>query len=178
MSKIGKEPVNIKEVKVKFEKGVIFCEGPKGKVQLTIPAGINIEIKADVLTVTRVDDVKFTKSLHGTIRALIYNMVEGVKNGYVRELDIVGVGYKAQMSGKSLSLSVGFAHPVDLPVPAQLKVTVPKPTHIVVEGPDKQLVGQFSAKIREVSPPEPYKGKGIRYTGEEVRKKLGKALAK
>jgi len=179
MSRIGKQPIVLpKEVKVKIEGSSVLVESSKGKLQLVIPAGIKVESAENVLSVKRDNDTKPLKSLHGTIQVLISNMVEGVTKGFKKELDIIGVGYKAQMKGKHLVLSVGFSHPVEMDVPQGLKVSVPKPTKIVIEGIDKQLVGEFTAKIRRVNPPEPYKGKGIRYTGEEVRKNLGKALAK
>jgi len=139
---------------------------------------MTIEVSADAVKVKRANDEKPTRSLHGTVRAHINNMVTGVTQGFKKELDIIGVGFKAQMKGKNLALNVGFTHPVEMPVPEGLKVSAPILTHIVVEGCDRYMVGQFTANVRAVLPPEPYKGKGIRYTGEEVRKKLGKALAK
>lgn len=180
MSRIGKQPVVIiKGVKVQIQNGVIQIEGTKGKLNLTIPQDIQVEVNNAQVLVKRINDEKKTKSLHGTIRALINNMIKGVSEGYKKELDIIGVGYKAQMKGQNvLALNVGFTHPVEMTVWPDLKVSVPKPGRVVIEGPDKQRVGEFAAKIRKVYPPEPYKGKGIRYAGEEVRKKLGKALAK
>ncbi|MFA7676967.1 MAG: 50S ribosomal protein L6 [Candidatus Omnitrophota bacterium] len=179
MSRIGKEPIAVpKEIKVKIEPGTLLVESSKGKMSLAIPLGISLENKDGFLNVSRSGDTKFLKSIHGTIRMLASNMVEGLSKGFKKELDIIGVGYKAQMKGKSLILNIGFSHPVDMPVPEGLKVTTPAPTKIIVEGADKQMVGEFAAKVRRLYPPEPYKGKGIRYTGEEVRKKLGKALAK
>ena len=178
MSRIGKQPVDISGAKVKVDKGVIYIEGPKGKNSLNIPAQVKVQVVDGKVLVTRDNDEKLTRSLHGTIRAIINTMVLGVKDGYKKELDIVGVGYKALLKGKSLILNVGFSHQVEIPVWADLKVTVPTPTHVIIEGVDKQRVGMFSADLRRICPPEPYKGKGIRYTGEEVRKKLGKALAK
>jgi large subunit ribosomal protein L6 len=179
MSRIGKQPVEILPgVKVKIENNTVLVEGPKGKTSLPIPRFIRVELTATQVIIKRDNDGKPAKSVHGTIRAIIKNMVIGAKDGYKKELDIVGVGYKAQIKGKSIILNVGFSHSVEMPIPAELKVAVPTPTHISIEGADKQQVGEFSAKIRAVAKPEPYKGKGIRYTGEEVRKKLGKALAK
>lgn len=178
MSRIGKEPVLINGMKVKLESQIISVEGPKGKTSFAIPKAIKVAVKADEIVVTRENDEKLSKSLHGTVRAIINNMIIGAKDGYKKELDIVGVGYKAQIKGKILVLNVGFSHLVEMEIPGELKVTVPTPTHIVVEGADKHKVGQFSINIRRVAPPEPYKGKGIRFTGEEIRKKLGKALAK
>jgi len=179
MSRIGKEPVKIpKGVKVQLTGNKLLVEGPKGKLNLEISPLMTIEVSADAVKVKRANDEKPTRSLHGTVRAHINNMVTGVTQGFKKELDIIGVGFKAQMKGKNLALNVGFTHPVEMPVPEGLKVSAPILTHIVVEGCDRYMVGQFTANVRAVLPPEPYKGKGIRYTGEEVRKKLGKALAK
>ena len=179
MSRIGKEPVVLsKEIKVKLEDGVCLVQGPKGKLELAIPAGIKLEVGESDLLVKRENDSKELKSLHGTIRVLISNMVKGLTEGFKKELEVIGVGYKTQVKGKAIVLNVGFSHPVEIPIPDGLNVSTPSPTRIVVEGIDKQKVGEFAAKIRRIYPPEPYKGKGIRYLGEEVRKKLGKALAK
>ena len=155
-----------------------MVEAAKGKLSYVIPANIAVEVKDGLIKVSRSSEEKLTRCLHGTSRAHIKNLIVGTTQGFKKELDVIGVGYKAQMKGKNLVLNVGFSHPVEMEVPADIKVTVPLLTHIVVEGTDKQRLGQFAAKIRKVLPPEPYKGKGIRYTGEEVRKKLGKALAK
>jgi large subunit ribosomal protein L6 len=179
MSRIGKQPVQLpKGVKGRLDGSIFWIEGPKGKLSQNIPHGISVAVEADKVVVKRVTDDKAAKSKHGAIRAHIKNMVIGVVDGYKKEMDIVGVGYKAQMKGKDLILNAGFSHPVEISVSADLKVSVPKPTHIVIEGLDKQKVGAFSSSLRQIAPPEPYKGKGIRFTGEEVRKKLGKALAK
>ena len=179
MSRIGKQPVVLpKEVQVNIKDNKLEVKGPKGTLNLDIPTGITLEHKENEIVISRANDEKLTKSLHGTIRALINNMVIGVKDGFKKELEIQGVGYKAQMKGSDLVLNMGFSHPVEIKVPKNLKVSVPKPNRIDVEGVDKQCVGELAAKIRRWYPPEPYKGKGIRYVGEEVRKKLGKALAK
>ncbi len=179
MSRIGKQILELpKDVKVKLEGNLCLVEGKSGKLDLNIPAGIKVEVKDNILTVTRGNDSKQSKSLHGTIRVLIGNMVKGVTEGFKKELEIIGVGYKAQMKGKKLALNIGFSHSVEIDVPQGLKVSTPVATRIEVSGIDKQKVGEFTAKIRRIYPPEPYKGKGIRYRGEEVRKKLGKALAK
>lgn len=167
-----------KNVKARVEGGSVFVEGAKGKDTLKIPAGIKVSVETDKIVVTKENNEPLTLSLFGTIRALINTMVKGVVDGYKRELDIVGVGYKAQMKGQALNLSLGFSHPVELPVPSGLKVTLPNPNRIIVEGFNKQKVGEFAAKIKKIYPVEPYQGKGIRYVGQEVRKKLGKALAK
>ena len=179
MSRIGKEPINIvKGVDVKIENGSVLVKGSKEKLSLNIPTGIVVKKEGETVIVTRENDLKLVRSLHGTIRVLIANMVKGVSEGFKKELEIIGVGYKTSMKGKTLILNVGFSHSVEIDTPEGLKVTTPSVTRIVVEGVDKQRVGEFAAKIRRVKRPEPYKGKGIRYFGEEVRKKVGKALAK
>jgi large subunit ribosomal protein L6 len=179
MSRIGKEPVDIiKGVKVKMEGDSLLVEGPKGKLSLKIPFEIKLEIADEKIVVAKNNESRKARSLHGTIRALLYNTVKGVTEGFTKELNIIGVGYKAAMKGKNLVLNMGFSHPVEMIIPQDLKVSTPAVTRIIIEGIDKQKVGEFSAKIRRIYPPEPYKGKGIRYLGEEVRKKLGKALAK
>lgn len=179
MSRTGKQPITLpKEVKVKIEGNSLGVESPKGKLHLSWPVGISVEQKDNAITVKRLGDTKQLKSLHGTIRALINNMIEGVTKGYKKELEIIGVGYKAQTKGKNLVIALGFSHLVELPIPEGLKISLPTQTRIVIEGIDKQKVGEFAAVIRRHYPPEPYKGKGVRYAGEFVRKKLGKALAK
>jgi len=178
MSRIGKKSIAIpKDVKVALTGSLCTVEHGKNKLQLPIPNGITLKIDGDKAIVERANDEKKIKSLHGTIRALINNMVVGVTKGFKKELDIIGVGFKAQVKGKSLVLNVGFTHAVEMPFSDDLKVTTPLPTRVVVEGIDKQKVGEFTANVRRVFPPEPYQGKGIRYVNEEVRKKLGKALA-
>ena len=179
MSRIGKEPVTLpKNVKVRLEGNTCWVEDSKNKLQLSIPAGITLEISDESVLVKRDNDTKQLRSLHGTIRVLIANMVIGVSEGFKKELEIIGVGYKVQMKGKNLVLNIGFSHPVERAIPEGLKVSTPSATRVLIEGIDKQLVGEFAAKTRRIYPPEPYKGKGIRYLGEEVRKKLGEALAK
>ncbi len=179
MSRVGKEPIILpKGVKVKLEGRACLVEGSKAKLQLDIPEGIELEITEGSVLVKRENDTKPVRSLHGTMRVLINNMVIGVTDGFKKELEIIGVGYKVQMKGKSLVLNIGFSHPVEMAVPEGLKVSTPSATRILIEGIDKQLVGEFTSKVRRVYPPEPYKGKGIRYVGEEVHKKVGKALAK
>jgi large subunit ribosomal protein L6 len=179
MSRVGKEPIVLpKEVKVTIDNGSCIVEHGKNKASLVLPKDISLKVEAGVIEVTRHNEEKITKSLHGTVRALVNNMVVGLTKGFKKELDVIGVGYKVQMKGKVLVLNVGFSHPVEMPVPEGLKVSTPSQTKIIVEGADKQQVGEFAAIVRRVNPPEPYKGKGIRYSGEEVRKKLGKALAK
>ena len=179
MSRIGKDPVSIpNNVKVKIDNKIIYVDGPKGKLQLKIPFGINIEVKDGKINVKRVSDLKRNKSMHGTIRNLISNIIKGITEGYTKELEIVGVGYRAQVKGKDLNVQLGFSHPVNIPIPEDIKISVPKPTQIIIQGIDKARVGQIAADIRMICPPEPYKGKGIRYVGEYVRKKQGKAITK
>ncbi|MFA6281350.1 MAG: 50S ribosomal protein L6 [Candidatus Omnitrophota bacterium] len=179
MSRIGKQPVVLpKGVKASLTGSTLLIEGAKGKLDLNIPRGISVEVSSDNVIVKRNSEEKAIRSVHGTIRALINNMVKGVVGGYKKELDIVGTGYKAAMKGTTLNLAMGFSHPVDIVVSKDLKVTVPNPNRIIIEGIDKQKVGEFAANLHKIYPPEPYKGKGIRYVGEEVKKKLGKALAK
>ena len=176
MSRIGRAPVAIPSgVKVSQDGQRLLVEGPKGKLPLTLPSEISVTIGGDVLQVARANEEQPVRALHGLYRALIANMVHGVVSGFSKELEIVGVGYRAQVQGKQLSLSVGFSHPVIVAIPEGLTVETPKPTVVIVKGFDKHLVGQFTATLRRIAPPEPYKGKGIRYTGEVVRRKAGKA---
>ncbi|MBL7198170.1 MAG: 50S ribosomal protein L6 [Candidatus Omnitrophica bacterium] len=179
MSRIGKNPVSIPDnVKVKIDNKIIYVDGPKGKLQLKIPFGIDIEVKNGKINVKRASDLKKNKSMHGTIRNSISNIIKGITEGYAKELEIVGVGYRAHVKGKDLNVQLGFSHPVNIPIPEDIKISVPKPTQIVIQGIDKVKVGQIAADIRMICPPEPYKGKGIRYVGEYVRKKQGKAITK
>ncbi|MCF7873264.1 MAG: 50S ribosomal protein L6 [Candidatus Omnitrophica bacterium] len=179
MSRIGKQKITIaKEVKAEVKGQNIVVKGPKGSLSFDFNCLIELKIEDNLISVERKNNTKEAKSLHGTTRAIIANMVKGVVEGYKKELEIIGVGYKAQMKGKNLDLNIGFSHPIEFSVPEGLKVSTPSNTRIAIEGIDKQQVGQFAAKVRRVYPPEPYKGKGIRYLGEEVRKKIGKALAK
>jgi len=178
MSRIGKKLVVIpKEVKIEVKDGVIFVEGPKGKLSRKLSDRISVEIKDDQLFVKRVSDSKIDKSMHGLFRALIINMIKGVLEGYIKELEIIGVGFKAAVAGDKLNLALGFSHPVNVAIPAGLKIETPKPTQLVLKSADKELIGKIAAEIRAIYPPEPYKGKGIRYLGEHVKKKVGKAQA-
>jgi len=179
MSRIGRQPIIFpKGVKVDIQDSVISVEGSKGRLSLNIPEDIKIEIEGEKITVKRQRESKRAKSLHGTIRALISNMVKGSSEGFKKELEIIGVGFKAAMKENKLILNIGFSHPVEITPSIELKVSTPAPNRIDIVGIDKQKVGELAAQIRRKYPPEPYKGKGIRYVGEEVRKKLGKALAK
>jgi len=176
MSRIGRAPIPIPSgVTVTQEGPRLRVEGPKGKLSLAIPAAISVRVDGQTLQVQRTGDEQSQRALHGLTRALIANMVHGVLSGFVKELEIAGVGYRAQLQGKQLSLQVGFSHPVVVPVPEGLTVEVPKPTSVLVKGADKHLVGQLAATIRGIAPPEPYKGKGIKYVGEVIRRKAGKA---
>lgn len=176
MSRIGKKPVVIpKEVKVEIKDRLISVEGAKGKLTLTLSPRIKAEIKDNQLLLTRVTDIKTDKSLHGLFRSLIANMIKGVTEGYVKELEITGVGFKVQLQGENLSLNLGFSHPVIFAVPSGIKVETPKPTQIVIRGIDKELVGKVASELRAIRPPDPYKGKGVRYAGEYIKKKVGKA---
>ncbi len=176
MSRIGRAPIAVPTgVNVKREETRILVEGPKGKLSIVIPPILSVAIDAQQVKVACVDQAANHRALHGLYRALLANMVQGVANGFSKELEIVGVGYRAQLQGKQLSLSVGFSHPVVVPIPEGLTVEMPKPTQVTVKGADKQLVGQFAANLRRIAPPEPYKGKGIKYVGEVIRRKAGKA---
>ncbi|MFO0958479.1 MAG: 50S ribosomal protein L6 [Isosphaeraceae bacterium] len=178
MSRIGRKPVTIPaNVKIALADSTIQVEGPKGKLEFTYQPSIKVEHASNEITVSRSSDEGPIRALHGLTRSLIANMVEGVTTGYTRKLEIQGVGYQAQLKkANTVALQVGYANQVVLEAPAGVTVTIPDPTHIVISGADKQAVGQFAAQIRKVRPPEPYKGKGIRYEGEAVRRKAGKAF--
>ncbi len=179
MSRIGRKPIAVPNgVKVNVSGQTINVEGPKGKLSLEFSPRIEIEVANNEVVVKRHTDIKSDKALHGLYRSLIANMIEGVANGFKKELEMIGVGYKAQVKGKDLVLDVGFSHQVIFPIPNDLSIQAPKPTQIVIEGIDKQRVGQVAAEIRKIRKPEPYKGKGIRYVGERVRRKAGKAVGK
>lgn len=181
MSRIGKKPVAFpKNVKIAINGRTISFEGPKGKLTLEHhpKAKVTVDAAAGQVIVERVDDDKLSRAVHGLTRALIANNVKGVAEGYVKDLEIQGVGYKAELQGQTIALSVGFANQIKLPVPAGVAVKVEaQGTRINIQGPDKQVVGQFAAEIRKTRKPEPYKGKGIRYVGEQVKRKLGKQFA-
>jgi len=180
MSRIGKQPVVIPGgVKVQVAEGKVKVEGPKGKLELAHhPAMIvKVDDKSKAIVVTRPDDERQNRSLHGLTRSLIANMVEGVTKGYEKKLKIEGIGYQARMDKKALVLTVGYANAVSMTPPAGVTVELTDPTSIVIKGADKQAVGQFAAEVRKVRKPEPYKGKGIRYENEQVRRKEGKSFA-
>jgi large subunit ribosomal protein L6 len=175
MSRIGRKPVQIPEgVSVDVVPGRVQVNGPKGELTQELSEEMAVAIDDGVLIVARPTDRAPHRALHGLTRSLIANMVEGVTDGFVKELEIQGVGYRARLQGKSLELSVGYSHPVSIQAPDGIDFEVPQPTQVIVRGIDKQLVGETAARIRRVRPPEPYKGKGIRYAGEHVRRKVGK----
>jgi large subunit ribosomal protein L6 len=178
MSRIGKQPIQIPNgVKIIINEKAVMLEGPKGKLSLQLPYGITAEQSENKILIKRLSDTKDFRMKHGLIRSLTNNMVKGVVEGFTKELEIQGVGFKAQISGKKLVLNLGFSHPVEFEIPDGISIQVPKPTQITIQGIDKQIVGEVSAKIRAFYKPEPYKGKGIRYSGEHVRKKAGKTVA-
>jgi len=177
MSRIGKTPIPVPSgVDVTISGASVSVKGPKGQLSREVPGGITVRQDGDVLVVERPDDERESRALHGLVRSLVSNMVVGVTEGFRKELDIVGVGYRAAANGKDkLDMSLGFSHPVVVQAPAGVEFVVPQPTRIEVHGIDKQLVGQVAADIRALRKPEPYKGKGVRYVDERVRRKAGKA---
>jgi large subunit ribosomal protein L6 len=176
MSRIGKMPITVPAgVEVKNDNNCITVKGPKGELTKQFSTVLTINVEPGVITVTRPNDEKTNRSLHGLTRTLIANMVEGVTNGYSKTLEIEGVGYRAAKSGKQVNINLGFSHPVVFEETDLIKLDVPAPNKIIVSGIDKQAVGQVAAEIREKRPPEPYKGKGIRYAGERIIRKEGKA---
>ena len=177
MSRIGKIPVAIPpKVKVEVKDRKVFVEGPKGKLDWTLPRRTTVKVENNEVVVARQADDAESKALHGLSRALINNMVKGVSEGYVKRLEIQGVGFKAAVTGKNVSLSLGYSHPIVYPIPDQIKVTVEENTKIVIEGPNKEIVGLVASEIRSYYPPEPYKGKGVRYSDEQVKRKEGKTV--
>ena len=176
MSRVGKAPIELPSgVEVSVANGVVSVKGPKGDLTETIDARITTTVDDGVVTLSRVDDERQTRALHGLSRALVNNMVVGVLEGYQKDLELVGVGYRAALKGNTLELQVGFSHPVTVDAPDGIEFEVPENTKVTVRGIDKQQVGQMAANVRAVRKPEPYKGKGIRYVGEHVRRKAGKA---
>jgi large subunit ribosomal protein L6 len=178
MSRIGKKPIEVPEkVKVNISSsGEVNVEGPKGKLNWTLPKPIQARLEGQAVLVERSSDLRSVRALHGLSRALIANMVSGVSTGFVIDLEIHGVGFKAAVQGAFLNLNLGFSHPVNFPIPQGIKITVADNTKIKIEGIDKKLVGQVAADIRHYYPPEPYKGKGVRYAGEQIRRKEGKTV--
>ncbi len=174
MSRIGKKPVNIKDVNVKLDGRTLTVKGKLGELSMTVHPNMKIEINGDELQVLRPNDTKENRALHGLTRALIQNLVTGVTEGYTKTLEIVGVGYRAELKGKNLLLNIGYSHPIYFIPPPEITLEVPSNTQIVVKGIDKELVGQVAAKIRSFRKPEPYKGKGIKYSDEVIIRKAGK----
>lgn len=178
MSRVGKKDILVpKAVKITESANLVKVEGPKGKLEFKIPENFKLEVTADKILVKRPTDSKNDLALHGLVRTRIFNMIKGVTDGYQKELEIQGVGFKAQIQGKILTVSLGFSHPVNYHIPEGITIEAPKPTIIIIKGIDKSAVGETAAKIRSFFEPEPYKGKGIRYTGEYVRHKAGKTVA-
>jgi len=177
MSRIGKQPIAIPaKVKVEVKGQSVHIEGPKGKLDWELPRRTSLKVQDGKVVVSRQGDDAHAKALHGLSRALINNMVKGVSEGFVKKLEIQGVGFKAAVQGTTVNLSLGYSHPVVYPIPAQIKVTVEENTKLTIEGPDRQVVGQVAAEIRSFYPPEPYKGKGVRYSDERVVRKEGKTV--
>lgn len=176
MSRIGNKPIDVPAgVEVKLNGNHISVKGPKGTLERDIRPELSVTLDNNVITVTRPNDLKLNKSLHGLSRTLVANMIEGVSNGFKKELEINGVGYRAAKQGNDLVMNLGYSHQVIMSETDDIKIDVPQPNKIVISGPDKQKVGQFAAEVREKRPPEPYKGKGIKYVDEHIQRKEGKA---
>ena len=176
MSRIGLQPITMQEgVEVNINKKDVLVKGPKGQIELTLPLHINAEIKDNEILLTREDETKQSKSSHGTFRMLVANAVHGVKDGFEKKLELVGVGYRARLEGTKLVMTLGWNHPVEMEAPEGIEFEVPEETKVTIKGYDKQKVGEVAAKIRAVRKPEPYKGKGIRYEGEYIRRKSSKS---
>ncbi len=175
MSRIGKKPIPVPQgVKVAIEGQTVKAEGPRGKLTQTLPVSLSATVEENVLTVGRSSDHRTVRAMHGLMRSLIANMVHGVKDGFERKLEIVGIGYRAQVQGKNLQLALGYSHPVIFPLPEGVQAEVEKQVSITIKGADKALVGQTAAKLRALRKPDPYKGKGIKYAEEHIRRKVGK----
>ncbi len=177
MSRIGKQPIAIPpKVKVEVKGRQVSVEGPKGKLNWELPRRTSLKVDSGNVIVSREGDDAQAKALHGLSRALVNNMVRGVSEGFVKKLEIQGVGFKAAVQGKNVNMVLGFSHPINYPIPDQIKVTVEENTKITIEGPDRQVVGEVAAELRSFYPPEPYKGKGVRYVDERVVRKEGKTV--
>ncbi len=175
MSRIGQQPIAIPEkVDVTFRDGVVTVKGPGGTLTRTIDPRITVNISNGVVKLTRASDRPQARSLHGLYRSLINNMVRGVDKGFVKEMDLVGVGYRAEVKGNKLNMTLGFSHPVNIELPDSVEVKVDKMTHLTLRSPDNEVLGDFAANLRKLRKPEPYKGKGIRYSDEVIRRKAGK----
>ena len=178
MSRIGNKPVEIPDkVKVNIDnEGAVSVEGPKGKLSWRLPRDIKGSVKENRVSLMREAETRSVKALHGLSRSLVHNMVQGVSEGFSKQLEIEGVGFKAAVQGPTLNLSLGFSHPILFPMPKEIKITIADGTKLTIQGIDKKLVGQVTADIRRFYPPEPYKGKGVRYAGEQIRRKVGKTV--
>ena len=177
MSRIGKQPIAIPpKVKVDVKGQQVLVEGPKGKLNWQLPRRTSVKVENGRVVISRQGDDAQVKALHGLSRALINNMVRGVSEGFVKKLEIQGVGFKASVQGKTVNMTLGYSHPIVYPIPDQIKVTVEENTKLTIEGPDRQVVGQVAAELRSFYPPEPYKGKGVRYSDERVIRKEGKTV--
>jgi large subunit ribosomal protein L6 len=179
MSRVGRKPVPVPSgVTVAVDGTTVTVKGPKGELRRTFPAGMSFAVEDNVVQVSRPSDETRYRALHGLSRALVANMIEGVVRGYSKQLEITGVGYKAEARPYGLLFSLGYSHPIEFRAPAGIRLTAPQPTQVLVEGADKEIVGQVAAEIRSLRKPEPYKGKGIKYQGEVIRRKAGKAGGK
>lgn len=179
MSRIGKKPIDVPAgVTVTIKGQTVTVKGPRGELKRDVHADIAVSLENGVLAVTRPSDEQHFRAMHGMSRTILANMVEGVTKGFQKQLDIVGVGYKAEVRPYGLQLALGYSHPIEYKAPVGIKLTAPQPTTVLVDGSDKEVVGQVAAEIRNLRPPEPYKGKGIKYQGEHVRRKAGKAGGK
>lgn len=177
MSRIGKIPIPLPpKVKVELKGRKVFVEGPKGKLNMELPPRTGLKVENNTVHMTRDGDQPRDKALHGLSRALMWNMVKGVTDGFMKKLEIQGVGFKAAVQGKVVNLSLGYSHPINYDIPDQIKVTIEENTKLTIEGPDKMLVGKVASELRAFYPPEPYKGKGVRYVGEHVQRKEGKTV--
>ena len=175
MSRIGRQPVNIPQgVKIQIDGTTVRAEGPKGKLMQPVPAGLSAKLENNQLVISRSGDDRKIRALHGLARALMANMVTGVKDGFERKLDIVGIGYRAQIQGKVITLALGYSHPVVFPLPEGITADIERQVAITLKGADKALLGQTAAKLRALREPDPYKGKGIKYSDEVIRRKVGK----
>lgn len=177
MSRIGKQPIVLPaKVKVEIKGQKVHVEGPKGKLDFSLPGQTTIKVEGTTLTVVRAAEDAKSRALHGLSRALVNNMVKGVSEGFTRKLEINGVGFKAAVTGKTVTMSLGFSHPIIYTIPDQIKVTVEENTKVTIEGPDKQMVGKVASELRSYYPPEPYKGKGVKYSDEKIIRKEGKTV--
>jgi large subunit ribosomal protein L6 len=175
MSRIGKKPIALPQgVKVDLKDGMVLVEGPKGSLSRPLLEGIQLDMAEGSLQVKRANDTKRVRSYHGLMRTLVANMVDGVSKGFEKKLEIVGIGYRSEMQGNSIVLYLGYSHPINFPLPSGISADIEKQTVVTIKGIDKELVGQVSAKIRDLRRPDPYKGKGVKYAGEVLRKKAGK----